>query len=329
MATRYFNLEWDTVRRKLFDRGAQSLKQIGPGCYTIRARDLMDLLWICLYLRRCDRWYFRGQSDSRWGIGIQHRIDELNLNEGAREQPSSRLTVLLEQFKKRCMEFPRLQHVREDDEWRWEFYAQHYRLVTRLLDWTTNPLVAAYFAVSNYPFKKTTTPNSDDSSSDHLNGAVWALSVGSSRFKNWTDLKELPPDRLTRIGDGGAVGDPLHTCRWWFIDPPPITERLVRQSGKFTFHTDSGLTIKCREGEQLEKTNEALKSPDLFADELLIRIEVPFNREEEPCNLKDEIRQQLGIMNVHFGSLFPDAQGVAEFVNNEWSDIALPQPQRH
>ncbi len=35
------------------------------------------------------------------------------------------------------------------DEWDWLIYAQHYGMKTRLLDWTSNPLTALWFACSN------------------------------------------------------------------------------------------------------------------------------------------------------------------------------------
>jgi hypothetical protein len=90
-------------------------------------------------------------------------------------------------------------------DWEWLAIAQHHGLPTRLLDWSTNPLVACFFAVSSGSWE-------DDA-------VVHAYSI---------------PDG--DIIDPGKHSDPFSIDRVMFLLPSKTASRIVNQRGLFSAH---------------------------------------------------------------------------------------------
>ncbi|HED2715663.1 TPA: FRG domain-containing protein, partial [Enterobacter asburiae] len=84
---------------------------------------------------------YRGMTNAKWEL--KPSIGRLDIEDSAREATER---LIFEQFKQQALPYldftPR-------NEWEWLALAQHHGLPTRLLDWTTNPLIALYFSVED------------------------------------------------------------------------------------------------------------------------------------------------------------------------------------
>lgn len=98
-------------------------------------------------------------------------------------------------------------YMRPGNDWEWMGLAQHHGLPTRLLDWTTNPLVALFFAVY------------EETPEGLLDSAVFVL----DEFKT------------VDVGTSPSPFDASYVGR---VDLPHLTPRLAAQSGTFTIHPD-------------------------------------------------------------------------------------------
>jgi FRG domain len=110
--------------------------------------------------------------------------------------------LMFAKFKQRAGPFLQFQ---PSNDWDWLALAQHHGLHKRLLDWTLNPLVAAYFAVKDEKHR-------EDS-----------LIYVASGMPECETLKHPSPFGVDRV--------------WRFV-PRHVSPRLIAQAGLFTVHPD-------------------------------------------------------------------------------------------
>jgi hypothetical protein len=123
------------------------------------------------------------------------------------------------EYEKRIFDFfireavPYLSNV-PTSEWEWLALAQHYGLPTRLLDWTENPLIAAYFSCSEY---------------EHEDAAIYMLKT-SKLIKEETYKSPFTVTEIARYR------------------PRHITRRISAQRGLFTVHHEPQSPVLLADG---------------------------------------------------------------------------------
>ena len=89
--------------------------------------------------RKNNQWMFRGQANHSW---------EVKPKAGRHPYLEKDDLEYLEGWKRKASEYIK---AKPQNDWEWMAIAQHHGLPTRLLDWSYNPLVAAFFACLSEP----------------------------------------------------------------------------------------------------------------------------------------------------------------------------------
>ena len=93
--------------------------------------------------------WFRGAGKSSYTLTPTiHRHPELIIPEKVIELE----TKIIDRFNQRSVPFLNIPLDRKND-WEVLFFMQHYRIPTRLLDWSENPFIALYFALTSAHFE--------------------------------------------------------------------------------------------------------------------------------------------------------------------------------
>jgi hypothetical protein len=214
----------------------------------------------------------------------------------------------IESFKRHAPIISDRQVPAENDRFGWLCLMQHYRMPTRLLDWTENALVALYFAVSAH---------------HEENGELWAMlpwALNAQAGADWAIpiISESPHVKylLRQPYWGGSTEKLCEEVRLKSavvspvaVAPPFIFPRMAVQASTFTIHPIP---------------NNDREIPDVLPDPShLVRYVIPKSS-------KWTLVQQLRTLGFSERHLFPDLEGLSRMIVADEKVVAYgpPNPPR-
>lgn len=166
--------------------------------------------------------FYRGQVDTSWSI-----IPSISRNLKTPQQVVTAEQAIMIHFKAQIAAHNYLNRVflhnpplRFQNEWAWLIQAQHYRIPTRMLDWTIHPEVALFFAV-------------EDPSMDNIDGQFLVIYYPLHGIK--IEGAQNPPFYHTNPTD--VEGTWMMNPSFYAENASPHTTaeaRRARQHGKFS-----------------------------------------------------------------------------------------------
>lgn len=182
--------------------------------------------------------WFRGQRDSTWNLEPNlYRDKVLDVEEGKICMLRYKIPDFLgelDQFIEK-VKIDKLFDIEQLNRFQIMFLGQHYGLLTPVLDWTTDPLAAMFFAIDSYSYNKNVYP------------AIYIISpafCNSISDKVWSDKSRIEEpicidgedmdyyfdEWIKTLAEASHI--PTALC-----SKQEFSYRISRQSGNFTLHS--------------------------------------------------------------------------------------------
>lgn len=247
---------------------------------------LSDFMDVIAAIEKPERTWYRGHSASDWLLKPKAYRYET-------PEKCRKANDLLKDFRRFAV--TKLDKPPDrTDRIEWLGIAQHYGLPTRLLDWTTNPAIALYFACLS---EMETHASNGKVEKIEKDGAVYIFKPADVNWKASEQIgqpargeaydTEIAQDR--EIIDKYVSANGVEGCI--AINPAYNSTRILQQKGTFTLHADNkGIT---------QETAPSLTAVPILAE------------------YKERIRLQLATIGVEEMSIFPELEHICAHLERQ------------
>lgn len=235
---------------------------------------------------------FRGQANADWGL--QSTLERVLGGQWNAENARKFEAHSLEIFKSKYHIYNSgLEHLPKS-KLSWLSVMQHYGVPTRLIDFTTSPYIALYFALEAYdPLSKADFSIFAFDYSAIMEASIQHIAKADNKFQETRTSLQGKQDSIF-----DEIVDRYSYDIAWITEPMELNARIDRQSGTFLI---SG---------NLEKTIESIMNLPLYEPANLIKIRIP-------ASLYEGVYVALRKMSINSKSIYGDLAGLAKSIRME------------